>query len=167
MISSFWQIRFNIPLFFLLYLIISFLLILNVVKYTPLSVSDNAGLILEILLMQFIFHSNLSLWTIILSTNESIILSVILLTSIFKLSTIFFFNDLTFSSIHSFDGLEFYEKILKDINKHIKKPGLIALEIGMNQGKKITAIANKYINYKKISIEKDLTGKDRFIFIFI
>ncbi|MBR2787095.1 MAG: peptide chain release factor N(5)-glutamine methyltransferase [Clostridia bacterium] len=65
------------------------------------------------------------------------------------------------------DGLEFYGKILKDINKHIKKPGLIALEIGMNQGKKITAIANKYINYKKISIEKDLTGKDRYIFIFI
>lgn len=65
------------------------------------------------------------------------------------------------------DGLEFYEKILKDVKKHIKKPGLIALEIGMNQGEKITAIANKYINYKKISIEKDLTGKDRYIFIFI
>lgn len=65
------------------------------------------------------------------------------------------------------EGLEFYERILKDINKYIKRPGLIAFEIGMNQGEKITEIANKYLESKEITVEKDLTGKDRYIFIQI
>lgn len=64
------------------------------------------------------------------------------------------------------EGLEFYEKILKETNKFIKSPGLIAFEIGMNQGKQITSIANKYLKYEEIKIDKDLTGKNRYIFIF-
>lgn len=65
------------------------------------------------------------------------------------------------------DGLEYYEKILKNAENYINKPGIIAFEIGMNQGKKIKKIASKYIKTDNIKIEKDLSGKDRYIFIFL
>ena len=65
------------------------------------------------------------------------------------------------------DGLEYYEKILKNAENYINKPGIIAFEIGMNQGKKIKKIASEYLKTDNIKIEKDLTGKDRYIFIFI
>ena len=65
------------------------------------------------------------------------------------------------------DGLEYYEKILKNAEKYINKPGIIAFEIGMNQGKKIKKIASKYLKTDNIKIEKDLSGKDRYIFIFL
>ena len=65
------------------------------------------------------------------------------------------------------DGLEFYEDILRKVGSHINKPGIIAFEIGMKQGIKIKALAQKYLENEKITIEKDLTGKDRYVFIFI
>ena len=65
------------------------------------------------------------------------------------------------------EGLEFYEKILKRVNNNIKTPGIIAFEIGMNQGDKIKQIVKKYIKYTDIKIEKDLTNRDRYIFIFV
>lgn len=65
------------------------------------------------------------------------------------------------------DGLEYYEIILKNVEKHINKPGIIAFEIGMNQGEKIKKLARIYLKTKNIKIEKDLTGKDRYIFIFL
>ena len=65
------------------------------------------------------------------------------------------------------NGIEFYEKILKEVNNYINKPGIIAFEIGMNQGEMIKRLVTDYIKTDKIKIEKDLTGKDRYIFIFL
>ena len=65
------------------------------------------------------------------------------------------------------DGLEYYEIILKNAEKHINKPGIIAFEIGMSQGKQIKKLGKKYLKTDNIKIEKDLSGKDRYIFIFI
>ena len=65
------------------------------------------------------------------------------------------------------EGLEFYESILKKAESHINKPGIIAFEIGMTQGNKVKSLAKRYLKKIEISIEKDLTGKDRYIFIFI
>ena len=65
------------------------------------------------------------------------------------------------------NGIEFYEKILKEVNNYINKPGIIAFEIGMNQGKMIKRLIMNYLKTDKIKIEKDLTGKDRYIFIFL
>ena len=65
------------------------------------------------------------------------------------------------------DGLEFYEIILKQVNNYINKPGIIAFEIGMNQGEKIKKLAKKYLNTDNIKIEKDLTNRDRYVFIFL
>ena len=64
------------------------------------------------------------------------------------------------------NGLEFYEKILKETEKHIKEKALIAFEIGEKQGKDVLSLGQKYFPDANITIEKDLPGKDRFVFIF-
>ena len=63
------------------------------------------------------------------------------------------------------NGLYFYEEILKNISKLSTMPKLVAFEIGMNEGEDIKSLALKYLSTKKIFIEKDLTNRDRYIFI--
>lgn len=63
------------------------------------------------------------------------------------------------------NGLDCYIKILSNIKKNLKDHYLIAFEIGYMQGNDIINIAKKYLSDSKISLEKDLQGKDRFIFI--
>lgn len=62
------------------------------------------------------------------------------------------------------EGLYYYEKILKNVKNYLKKNYLIAFEIGYKQAKKIELLANTYLTCK-VTIEKDLSGKDRYIFI--
>ena len=64
------------------------------------------------------------------------------------------------------NGLYFYEEILKNIKPHLKEKFLIAFEIGMTQSKAITELAQIYLPNSNIITEKDLTEKDRYIFIF-
>lgn len=64
------------------------------------------------------------------------------------------------------DGLYFYKNILENIKPFLKAKSLIAFEIGMTQSAAITKIAQNYLPHAKIVTEKDLTGKDRYIFIF-
>ena len=65
------------------------------------------------------------------------------------------------------DGLYYYEEILKNCKKHLKKRFLIAFEIGYKQGLNIKNMAYKYLgNDIIISIEKDYSEKDRFVFIY-
>ena len=63
------------------------------------------------------------------------------------------------------DGLYYYEEILKKCSNYLEDNYLIAFEIGYLQGNKIKELANKYLNNINISIEKDLSEKDRFVFI--
>ena len=64
------------------------------------------------------------------------------------------------------DGLYFYRNILENVKPFLKEKSLIAFEIGMTQSNAITKIAQNYLPHAKVSTEKDLTGKDRYIFIF-
>lgn len=64
------------------------------------------------------------------------------------------------------DGLDCYKKILKDIKKHMKEKCLIAFEIGYKQKDDIINLIRKNIPDVKIEAKKDLSGKDRMIFIF-
>ena len=64
------------------------------------------------------------------------------------------------------NGLYFYKNILENIKPFLKNKSIVAFEIGMTQGEDITKIANQYLPTSKIKIEKDLTGKNRYIFIF-
>lgn len=63
------------------------------------------------------------------------------------------------------NGLYFYEEILKNMSKLSTMPKLVAFEIGMSEGEDIKSLALKYLSTKKILIEKDLTNRDRYIFI--
>ena len=64
------------------------------------------------------------------------------------------------------NGLYFYKEILKNIKPHLKEKNLIAFEIGMTQSKQIINIVKTYFPNAQVITEKDLTGKDRYIFIF-
>ena len=62
------------------------------------------------------------------------------------------------------EGLYYYEQILKNVKDYLKKDYLIAFEIGYKQAKKIEILAHSYLNCK-VTVEKDLYGKDRYVFI--
>lgn len=63
------------------------------------------------------------------------------------------------------DGLYFYEEIIKDARKYLNDKFIIAFEIGWWQGNLIYDIAKRYFNDSIIRIEKDLTDRDRYLFI--
>ena len=63
------------------------------------------------------------------------------------------------------NGLYYYKQILKDSKKHINEKYIIAFEIGYLQGEAICEIAKKYYSDASIIVEKDLSGKDRYVFI--
>lgn len=60
------------------------------------------------------------------------------------------------------DGLYFYREISKRAKDHIKENGLLAYEIGYDQGQAIKDILEKE-GYREIEIYKDLAGQDRVV----
>ena len=62
------------------------------------------------------------------------------------------------------EGLYYYEQILKNVKDYLKKDYLIAFEIGYKQAKKIELLTRQYLDCS-VTIEKDLSGKDRYVFI--
>lgn len=63
------------------------------------------------------------------------------------------------------EGLYFYEQIIKNIPYITKQNFLVCFEIGYMQSTAIVDIAKKNLQNVSISVEKDYSGKDRFIFI--
>lgn len=63
------------------------------------------------------------------------------------------------------NGLYFYEDILKNCSKFLNNKFLIAFEIGQTQGEAIKDLAHTYLSNITVSIEKDMQGLDRFVFI--
>lgn len=63
------------------------------------------------------------------------------------------------------DGLYFYEQILKDASNYLNNKYLIAFEIGYWQANSIVSMAKHYFKDSIITIEKDYSDKDRYIFI--
>ena len=63
------------------------------------------------------------------------------------------------------NGLYFYKKIISEASNHINSNYIIAFEIGEDQGEDIKTIAHKYFPLDDIYLEKDMQGRDRFIFI--
>lgn len=63
------------------------------------------------------------------------------------------------------DGLDYYRRILADIDQYLNKPALIAFEIGYLQKDEITNLAQKHLDSIIIEAKKDLSEKDRMIFI--
>lgn len=63
------------------------------------------------------------------------------------------------------NGLYFYKNILSNIKPYLKEKFIIAFEIGWWQGKLIEMIAKEYFGDSKVLTLKDLTNRDRYIFI--
>ena len=63
------------------------------------------------------------------------------------------------------DGLDCYRSILKDINKYLKDDYLIAFEIGYLEGEKLKELIQNTIPNSKVTIKKDLSAKDRMLFV--
>lgn len=64
------------------------------------------------------------------------------------------------------NGLYYYEKILSTCKKNLEDKFLIAFEIGMTQKDKVISIIRKYFDNVVIECRKDLSEKDRMIFIY-
>ena len=64
------------------------------------------------------------------------------------------------------EGLDAYEQIFQKVSNHMKEKCLIALEIGANQAEKVTRIIQEHLKNVRIEVKKDLSEKDRMIFIF-
>jgi len=63
------------------------------------------------------------------------------------------------------DGLDAYRKILSKVQEHMKDKCLIAFEIGYQQGEALTKLIEDALQDVKIEIKKDLSGRDRMLFI--
>ena len=62
-------------------------------------------------------------------------------------------------------GLSCYKKILAKAKSHLKSNGIIAFEIGCGQGDILKEYASEFFPNEKNTVEKDLQGKDRYLFI--
>ena len=64
------------------------------------------------------------------------------------------------------DGLDYYHKILKHVKDNMKEKCLIAFEIGSEQAQEIEKIIKENLENVRIEVKKDLSERDRMIFIF-
>jgi len=69
-------------------------------------------------------------------------------------------------SIAIYGGLEYFEQIFKIAKESLYEKYLIALEIHEDLGKEVLSLAKKRFPKAKIKLEKDLTKKDRYLFIY-
>ena len=59
------------------------------------------------------------------------------------------------------DGLLFYRRIVKDSVEFLKGNGILAFEVGYDQGDKVKNIMEESDYYYDLNVEKDLAGYDR------
>ena len=63
------------------------------------------------------------------------------------------------------EGLACYDVILKTCKPYLKEKFLLAFEIGSSQGKRLIEKAHRYLPKARAWVEKDMQGRDRFLFI--
>jgi release factor glutamine methyltransferase len=64
------------------------------------------------------------------------------------------------------NGLYYYKEILSKCSRYLKEKFLICFEIGCDQGEDVKNLALKYLKDIHISVEKDYSLRDRFVFIW-
>ena len=62
-------------------------------------------------------------------------------------------------------GLEYYKHIISTCKKYLNKKNIIAFEIGCDHGEILSKLAKKHFPKGNIILDKDLSGKDRYLFI--
>lgn len=61
-------------------------------------------------------------------------------------------------------GLEFYQRFAAALMKYLEPRAFVWFEIGYDQGKALTALFQEHF-WKKMAVEKDWSGHDRFFFL--
>ena len=61
------------------------------------------------------------------------------------------------------DGLDIYRRIADEVGNHLKKDGLLLLEIGYLQGQAVKQLLEDTKIFGQIKIEKDLSNNDRIV----
>lgn len=64
------------------------------------------------------------------------------------------------------DGLKFYRIIFERAKYLLKEKNFMAFEMGYNQKEALSALAREYYPNSRIEVLKDLSGKNRMLFIF-
>lgn len=62
------------------------------------------------------------------------------------------------------DGLDYYRQIVENAHIHLKKNGVLMMEIGNEQGQIISEMLNDDGHYTKARVFQDLAGNDRVVF---
>jgi len=65
------------------------------------------------------------------------------------------------------DGLAYYRKIISKVHIHLKKEGILALEIGHDQTIDVAKIAEDYGKFNDLKLVKDLAGNDRVLIFYM
>lgn len=68
-------------------------------------------------------------------------------------------------AIFTNDGLKYYRHIMSTCSNYLNKKNLVAFEIGDKQGKDLKKLAKDFFPKAKIKLERDLSGRDRYLFI--
>lgn len=64
------------------------------------------------------------------------------------------------------DGLKFYREIFANAHRVLKEKAILAFEMGYDQGERLSALAKQFFPQARIEIIKDLSGKNRMLFIY-
>lgn len=65
------------------------------------------------------------------------------------------------------DGLKFYRIIFENCRKVLKEKAMLAFEMGWNQKEAMEKLVKAYFPNDRFEIIKDMSGKDRMLFIYI
>ena len=63
------------------------------------------------------------------------------------------------------EGMEFYHKILQKISLTENKPRWVIFEMGAYQKAAMKNLQEKYLPDYHLQVQKDLAGRDRFVFL--
>ena len=61
-------------------------------------------------------------------------------------------------------GLDFYERIVSGVGGHLRKSGVLLLEIGHDQGEAVGGLLSRNGDFTSIRVLKDLANRDRIVF---
>jgi protein-(glutamine-N5) methyltransferase, release factor-specific len=61
-------------------------------------------------------------------------------------------------------GLDFYERIVSGVGSHLRKSGVLLLEIGHDQGEAVSGLLSRNGDFTSIRVLKDLANRDRIVF---
>ncbi len=61
-------------------------------------------------------------------------------------------------------GLDFYERIVSGVGSHLKKSGVLLLEIGHDQGEAVSGLLSRNGEFTSIRVLRDLAQRDRNVF---